>query len=220
MDRREIGRTVRERLLADPKVTRVPAPGFELFLCRDFLPAAECAALIERIDEIRVPSTIVGDNPDPQYRTSETCNLDPYAPLTKRTEARINALMGLDPILGETIQGQRYAVGQQFKPHHDYFDVHRPHWAEQDRLGGQRTWTAMIFLNAPEAGGQTFFPRAKLKVSPRPGTLLTWNNLREDGEGNDLSLHQGMPVEAGTKYIITKWYRERPWGHQATPAAG
>jgi hypothetical protein len=21
-----------------------------------------------------------------------------------------------------------------------------------------------------------------------------------------------MPVEAGTKYVITKWYRERDWG--------
>jgi prolyl 4-hydroxylase len=25
------------------------------------------------------------------------------------------------------------------------------------------------------------------------------------------ALHQGLPVEAGLKYIITKWYRERPW---------
>jgi hypothetical protein len=22
-------------------------------------------------------------------------------------------------------------------------------------------------------------------------------------------LHEGQPVEAGTKYIVTKWYRER-----------
>ena len=33
------------------------------------------------------------------------------------------------------------------------------------------------------------------------------------GEPNHFSLHQGMPVTAGTKYIITKWYRERPWGY-------
>jgi len=24
-------------------------------------------------------------------------------------------------------------------------------------------------------------------------------------------LHQGMPVEQGVKYVLTKWYRERPW---------
>jgi prolyl 4-hydroxylase len=202
---------VRARLLADANVTLVPAPGFELFVRRDFLPREDCEALIRRIDCDRAPSRIVGEHPDPDYRTSETCNLDPHAPLTRRIEARLAALSGLDPKLGETIQGQRYAAGQQFKAHHDHFDPGAPHWPEQDRIGGQRTWTMMIFLNAPEAGGQTYFPKVKLKVTPRTGHLLAWNNLKENGEGNDLSLHQGLPVERGTKYIITKWYRERPW---------
>ena len=215
MDRSEIGRTVRARLLANPAVTLVPAQGFELFVSRGFLGAADCEALIRRIDADRAPSGIVGEHPDPEYRTSETCNLDPAAPLTKRVEARIAALTGLDPAFGETIQGQRYAPGQQFKAHHDFFHEGKPGWEEQDKVGGQRTWTAMIFLNAPEAGGQTFFPEAKLRIAPRPGTLLAWNNLTAAGEGNALSLHQGMPVEAGTKYIITKWYRERRWGRPA-----
>ena len=43
------------------------------------------------------------------------------------------------------------------------------------------------------------------------GHLLIWNNLDGDGRGNTFSLHQGMPVTAGVKYIITKWNRERPW---------
>jgi prolyl 4-hydroxylase len=212
MDRIEIGRTARARLLGNLSVTRIPAPGFELFVCRDFLAEEDRAALIRRIDADRAPSMIVGQHPDPEYRTSETCNLDRHSPLARRVEAKIVALLGIDPALGETIQGQRYAAGQQFKAHHDYFSVGKPGWEEQERIGGQRTWTAMIFLNAPEAGGQTFFPSAKLKVTPRPGHLLAWNNLDEAGEPNALSLHQGMPVEAGAKYIITKWFRERPWG--------
>jgi prolyl 4-hydroxylase len=69
----------------------------------------------------------------------------------------------------------------------------------------------MVFLNQPEAGGQTFFPLANIKISPRRGNLLAWNNLDPAGEPNMFALHQGLPVEAGLKYIITKWYRERPW---------
>ena len=203
---------VRARLLANPAVTRVPAPGLELFVCRDFIGEADRRALIARIDAIREPSRIVGEHPDPDYRTSETCNLDPNAALTRRIEAKLADLTGLDPALGETIQGQRYAAGQQFKAHHDYFSVDRPGWEEQARLGGQRTWTVMIFLNAPQAGGQTCFPDAKVKITPKPGNLLAWNNLLDDGAPNERTLHRGMPVEAGTKYIITKWYRERPWG--------
>jgi prolyl 4-hydroxylase len=206
---------VRERLLAHPSVTRIAGEHLELFVARDFLRAADCAALIRRIEAERAPSRIVGDNPDPEYRTSETCNLDPHAPLTRRVEAAIGGLLGLDPAFGETIQGQRYAPGQQFKAHHDYFYPDRPHWAEQERMGGQRTWTAMIFLGAPERGGQTMFPHAKLKVSPRPGTLLAWNNLDAARQGSPYTLHQGLPVEAGTKHIITKWFRERRWGVEA-----
>ena len=131
----------------------------------------------------------------------------------KSIEEKINALMGIDPVQGESIQGQRYAPGQQFKPHHDFFYTDQAYWQEMDKVGGQRTWTAMVFLNEPEAGGQTNFPKANIRITPRTGNLLTWNNMDEYGEPNPYSLHQGMPVEAGVKYVITKWYRERRWGY-------
>jgi len=43
--------------------------------------------------------------------------------------------------------------------------------------------------------------------------MLVWNNLNIIGEPNYFSLHEGRPVAAGTKYIITKWHRERPWAY-------
>ena len=49
------------------------------------------------------------------------------------------------------------------------------------------------------------------------GNLLVWNNLDAIGEPNHYSLHQGMPVTAGGKYIITKWHRERPWIYSGEP---
>jgi prolyl 4-hydroxylase len=110
------------------------------------------------------------------------------------------------------VQGQRYAIGQQFKPHHDFFYTDQGYYKAEAESGGQRTWTAMAFLNAPEGGGQTAFPELDLKIAPRAGNLLVWNNMDSDGEPNRFTLHQGMPVIAGVKYVITKWYRERPWG--------
>lgn len=70
----------------------------------------------------------------------------------------------------------------------------------------------MAFLNVPEEGGETVFPRAKVKIVPRRGSLVAWNNLDAHGEPNPAILHQGKPVLAGVKHIITKWYRERPGG--------
>jgi prolyl 4-hydroxylase len=36
---------------------------------------------------------------------------------------------------------------------------------------------------------------------------LFWNNLTAEGQPNPGTLHQGMPVKAGDKAIITKWFR-------------
>ena len=211
--RMQIGTFVRERVLKTPNAFKIPAQGLDIFVVRNFLDAEECRKVIELIDKDRVPSGLLAPTDDPDFRTSESCNLRLEDRANQMVEAKINRLTGIDPSHGETIQGQRYAVGQQFKPHHDFFYKSQPYWPDQERQGGQRTWTAMIFLNEPEAGGQTYFPNANVRVTPRTGNLLLWNNLDQYGEPNMFSLHTGCPVEAGIKYVITKWYRERPWGY-------
>lgn len=211
MYKAEIGAWVRNRLQKTAGALKLPSRNLDIFVVRDFLTHDECRELRKRIDAHRQPSGVLGDLPDPEYRTSESCNLNPHEPFVKTIEEKITGLMGIDPVQGESIQGQRYAVGQQFKPHHDFFYTDQQYWEEMEKVGGQRTWTAMMFLNEPEQGGQTNFPHANIRVTPRTGNLLTWNNLDEYGEPNRYSLHQGMPVEAGVKYVITKWYRERPW---------
>ena len=202
---------VRRRLEAMPGVVRIPGEGLEAYIRANFLTDEECDALIDAIDRGRRPSGVLSDHPDPEFRTSESCDIDPHGRLARSIEAKLAALTGLHRSLGESIQGQRYAVGQQFKPHHDFFYTSEAYWQVQKEAGGQRTWTAMAFLNVPEAGGHTMFPRAKIKVTPRRGTLLLWNNLDDQGEPNMATLHQGCPVEAGVKYVITKWYREHAW---------
>ena len=80
-----------------------------------------------------------------------------------------------------------------------------------ERSGGQRTWTAMVYLNDVDEGGATWFPKAGIRVTPRRGLLLAWNNMKPDGSPNDQTLHEGMPVVEGVKYIVTKWFREGFW---------
>lgn len=214
--RMQIGAWVRDRLLGAPNAMKLPATGLDIFVVRNFLAKNECDQLIALIDKDRQPSGLLSESPDPEFRTSESCNLRLTDRINRIVEGKINGLMGIPPEQGETIQGQRYAVGQQFKEHHDFFYTSEPYWPVQEREGGQRTWTAMIFLNEPETGGQTAFPKAGIQVTPRTGNLLAWNNLDEYGEPNMYSLHTGRPVEAGVKYVITKWYRERPWGWYAS----
>lgn len=211
LGRADAAAIVRQRIASFPGALRMPVQNLELYVIRDFVPATACSALIARIDSDRAPSPVVADEPIPDFRTSETCYLAANDPAARTVEARLDALTGIDPAHGELLQGQRYAVGQEFKAHHDFFDTNQRYWGEQQLMGGQRTWTAMVFLNQPDKGGHTKFPTAGVTIAPRTCNLLIWNNLDSFGLPNQASLHQGMPVECGVKYVLTKWYRERPW---------
>lgn len=199
-----------ERLRATLGVQRVPTRELELFVVRDFLDPQTCAALIELIDERRRPSEIADDYGIANFRTSETCDLDRNDPVVSEVDRKISDLLGLPLESGEAMQGQRYAPGQEFKAHTDTFEPGGYDYFVHTAKMGQRTWTAMIYLNQPEDGGATRFKTIGKTVQPETGKLLAWNNLLADGRPNPATLHHGMKVRRGTKYIITKWYRERP----------
>jgi prolyl 4-hydroxylase len=199
-------------LAARPRVERVPSAAVDLFLQRQFLDEAECAVLVRMIDQKRRPSTIADDNGDPGFRTSETCDMDRRHLVVAALDQRIGDLTGLDPAYGEPVQGQRYDVGQEFKAHTDYFDPTGADFSRYCSVAGNRTWTVMIYLNDVEAGGATHFTAIDVTIRPERGMLLAWDNRRRDGEVNPDTLHHGTPVQAGVKHIVTKWFRERPWG--------
>jgi prolyl 4-hydroxylase len=192
-------------------VQMVSGVGIDLYIYQQFLSPAECAAFIRMIDADRVPSTVLSSTADQTFRTSESCNMDRWNPLVDTIDRRICTLLGIKPRHGETMQGQRYAVGQLFKAHHDWFNTNEDYWSGIKAKGGQRSWTAMIYLDEPEGGGETWFSAAGLKVLPRKAMLLAWNNMDPHGEPNPQALHESLPVTAGTKNIVTKWYREKPW---------
>ena len=199
-------------LIANPGIQRVPSPKLELFIYRHFLEPGLCQTLVDMIDRDRRPSTIADPNGDDYFRTSETCDLDHADPIVADLDTRLSALSGIDRAYGEILQGQRYAVGQEFKAHTDYFEPGGQDFERYTSVAGQRSWTFMIYLNEPEAGGATRFKAVGKTIQPETGKLVAWNNRRADGSVNPATIHHGMKVRAGTKYVITKWYREKPWG--------
>ena len=209
--RQLIGESVAQRLDANPRVKRAPIDSAQVYYHPDFLSAAQCVGQMRMIDTNRRPSTLLSESEHPAFRTSESCDMDRWSNEVRPIDEAIAGLLGIDPDNGETMQGQRYAIGQQFRAHHDYFRETEAYWPAMVTCGGQRTWTAMIFLNNVEEGGATWFPQAGIRVTPKRGLLLAWNNMNPDGSPNDLTLHEGTPVMRGTKYIITKWFREGRW---------
>ena len=198
------------RLIATPGVQRVPDRALDLFVVRDFLGPQDCATLCAMIDTGRRPSTVADDLGDAYFRTSETCELDPADPLVSKLAGKIAELTGIPADHGEPVQGQRYAPGQEFKPHTDTFNPGGADYFINCADQGQRTWTAMLYLNQAQDGGATRFRAIGKTIRPETGKLLLWNNLHPDGSPNEATLHQGMKVRRGTKYIVTLWFRERP----------
>lgn len=202
---------IAERLAARPAMQRVPTPKAAIFQHRRFVAQDLAAELIALIDAGRRPSTIADDNGDAYFRTSETCDLDAGLPAVQRIETLLAELAGIDPAYGEPLQGQRYAEGQEFKAHTDYFTPGGRDFEKYCALSGNRTWTFMVYLNDVDAGGATRFKMIDKTFQPDAGKLLCWNNRLPGGAVNPATLHHGMKVRKGVKYVITKWYRERPW---------
>lgn len=206
------GESSSEFLLSHSGMQRVPSPRIELFIKREFLSAGECAELVDLIEAEHRPSTLANYNGDAAFRTSSTCDLSTQHPAVTALAAKLSAVSGIPGEYAEPLQGQRYEAGQEFKAHTDYFEPDHPDYHTYCSVAGQRTWTFMIYLSAVEAGGATRFKVIDKVVQPELGKLLGWNNRRPDGSLNAATLHHAMKVRKGRKYIITQWYRERPWG--------
>jgi prolyl 4-hydroxylase len=209
--RAAVGQSTKARVEAVYGTQAIGAGKADLYTLDDFISPAQCDALKALIDDACNPSALFDAEAYPGYRTSDSCNLSPYEPVVRHLDLALSGLLGIAPSHGEGLQGQRYREGQEFKRHADFFYIDQPYWLDVKDHGGQRTWTAMIYLDAPEAGGATAFPHLGIQVQPKPGRLLAWNNMARDGSPNSWTIHEGCPVEKGVKHIVTKWYREQPW---------
>ena len=209
--RADMGEHVRRRLSRNPMISAIKNGRAEMFLRHGLISPQECTALIERIDATSKPSKLFPGSANADYRTSSSSDLDLDDPLVQAITKRIDMLLGLEAPYGESLQAQRYEPGQEYKLHCDYFPAMGHYWPSMRVSGGQRCWTAMAYLCDVDQGGETQFPRIDILVPPRRGTLLIWNNMRPDGSPNGETVHAALPVIQGRKYVLTRWYRERPW---------
>jgi prolyl 4-hydroxylase len=127
--------------------------------------------------------------------------------LIDRIERRIAALVNWPLENGEGLQVLRYRPGAEYKAHHDYFDPAQPGTPTILQRGGQRVGTLVMYLNTPPRGGGTAFPDVGVEVGPKRGNAVFFSYDRPHVVTR--TLHAGMPVLEGEKWVATKWLRER-----------
>lgn len=175
-----------------------------------FVTRDECHHLASVSAPSLVPSVIIdpstGKSRPHPIRTSDGMVIGPAQEdlVVRAINARIAALSKTPVDNGEPLAVLRYNPGQEYKLHSD---------ALPD-ASNQRSHTVILYLNEGFPGGETEFPAISLRVRPEAGMALLFANLREDGSPDPLARHAGLPIAQGSKWIATRWIRQRhydPW---------
>jgi TPR repeat protein len=144
-----------------------------------------------------------------QMRNSSHVTLSPrqHDHVLEALERCISRVAGMPALNGEFLQILRYRPGEEFRPHVDYFNESGAGAYQSLADGGQRAQTVLIYLNDDYTGGNTCFPELQLNIKGRRGDILHFHNLSADGLGHRDSLHAGLPVMAGEKWLLSQWIR-------------
>ena len=177
-----------------------------VILFHHLFSAAECDYLRKAAEPLFQPSTVYNSNRQPvrdPVRTSDggTFHWLIEDPVVHALNRRLAAATGTDAGQGEAILILRYRPGQQYRNHFDFVVASE----------NQRAQTALVYLNHDYKGGETCFVKTGLKVKGRKGDALVFRNALPDRSLDELTEHAGLPVTSGTKYLASRWIREKRW---------
>ncbi|WP_063857982.1 2OG-Fe(II) oxygenase [Paenibacillus sp. A3] len=174
----------------------------------------ECRQLIELARHQLEPAKVIGEKEvvASEFRKSDFAwfHHDSH-PLVREVSERIAALVGQPLHYAENLQIARYGAGGKFGAHFDTYDLNTVAGKKFYDEGGQRLYTALLYLNTVDAGGETYFPELNLDITPSEGTLIVFENCKKGtNDRHPLSLHGSRELREGEKWIATLWFRERP----------
>lgn len=183
-------------------VTRLEEP--LIVVLGNVLSHEECEELIRLSTDKMKRSKIGMIREENELRTSNSMFIEESEnKIVARVEKRISAIMNIPIEHGEGLQILQYTPGQQYKAHYDFFS------SSSKMVNNNRISTLVMYLNDVEQGGETFFPKLNLSVTPKKGMAVYFEYFYNDQALNDLTLHGGAPVITGEKWVATQWMRKQ-----------
>lgn len=166
----------------------------------------ECNKLIEfskdNLKRSKISSSGEGEGND--IRTSSSMFFQGNEnDILEKLEKRISAIMCIPIEHAEGIQILKYTPGQEYKAHFDFFN------SASKAAKNNRISTLVIYLNDVEEGGETYFPKLNLSISPKKGSAVYFEYFYNNEDLNELTLHGGAPVIKGEKWVATQWMRKQ-----------
>ena len=182
------------------------------WVLENVLTKNECDFIIKSSEQFLKPSTTISDGVDVEtdHRTSMNCFMNYKNPISGKIAKYVQEIMlQADGVRVpfenfEDMQVVRYKTGDRYKEHNDFFDE-----TEQEELksGGQRIWSALVYLNNVSNGGGTEFLKLHKTIYPKRGRMVVWKNTI-DGKTIDATEHQGLAPIGCEKWACNVWVRE------------
>ena len=202
-----------EILSASPRI------GFVEGICTPEMCDWLIARARPRLKPAKILDRATGESSASDTRTSSSCHFRrPESDLIfSILRERIAKVAGIQVDAMEIPYVMRYSLGQEFQPHFDIvINPDAPDYQELLAKGGQRVLTFLVYLNDDYEGGETEFPMLGSRWKGRRGEALFFWNVAPDGALEERTLHAGLPVTRGEKWMLSQWIRGRP----AHPSGG
>lgn len=192
------------QLAREPRVTLNPG-WLPVMACRLLAAAAIC-----ELQPSLTYDPASGQQIANPVRTSYSMTFMPWLldPSVVFIQRRLAAHCAMQPYQCEVLGLLRYEPGQAYQLHYDAFAEDQSGADLMLQDGGQRIRTALVYLNDEYAGGETRLEYLDISVKGSTGDLLVFDNVDAQGQRHRDSLHAGMSVQSGTKWLLSQWYRE------------
>ena len=198
----------------------------DILIFRGFMTPLECGYMrAAAAPAIRPSSTVhpvTGELVRNEIRTSSSSNFDPVSRdhFIMSVDERIAAATDTAVEQGEPLNVLYYRIAEEYKFHYDFLSPGNEDERKLLEEGGQREYTFLVSLNEEYTGGETCFPELDVSYRGRLGDALMFRNIDGGGQPNRRMLHAGMPVTGGSKWVASKWIREKEFTLGApTPAS-
>ena len=188
-----------------------------VFTIDNFLPRPVCLWLISqtrnRLESAKVKDPARGGSAVNAHRSNTGAGFSSIESdlVLQLTRMRIAAAIGMPLMHLEPSNVLHYDPGQEYRPHFDFVAAEDEHNFQRElAVMGQRVCTFLVYLNDGYDGGETDFPRLDWRYKGKTGDALIFWNVSAKGERERDSIHAGLPVTKGEKWLFSQWIREKP----------
>ena len=179
-------------------------------------PPEVCDWLIERArDKLQVALMYDGAARKALWMASRTCSEYAFDIIESDLvllllRARAGVLLNMPTSAMEPPQVFHYAQGQEIKAHYDHVYGGTGH-GRDGAFTSERIVSLLIYLNDGYEGGELEFPKVGFRHKGRKGDAVFFANVGLDGQRDPLSLHAGLPIVEGEKWLLSQWVHDQPF---------